>query len=222
MTRASARGLAVWVAWLALGCTKEVDPSAVGLAAGPPPANARAFLDEARRELADPERMPLRRGMQIDHEGLRQALLRLRSQHGAQVAVAYEAEIEALPAGEPPAAERFVEVAVFVLPAEPAARDVEAINWLLDEDVRATVQRELGTYLTLMMHHDVGMTTADIGVWMAFLRAAKPELRRCGGAGGKGLVLCLDYGDDVFVLDVERYEPAWVVTRLQWMQAREG
>jgi hypothetical protein len=217
-----ARAMGLWAcAWLVLGCTKEPGPVGADEAAGPPPANARAMLDEARRELADPDRMPLRQGMQIDQEGLRQALIRLRSQHGAQVAVAYQAEIDALPAGDPPAAERFVEVAAFVLPEEPAARDVEAINWLLDEDVRATTQRVLGTYVTLLMHRDVGMTTADIGIWMAFLRAAKPELRRCGEPGGTRLALCLDYGDDVFVLDVERQEPAWVVTRLRWMQARD-
>jgi hypothetical protein len=99
---------------------------------------------------------------------------------------------------------------------------VEAINWLFDADVRATVQRVLGTYLTLMMHRDVGMTTADIGIWMAFLRAAEPDLRRCGGTASAGLVLCLGYGSDVFVLDVARQEPAWVVTRLRWMQARGG
>jgi hypothetical protein len=100
-------------------------------------------------------------------------------------------------------------------------REVEAINWLFDEDVHQTVRRVLSTYLTLMMHRDVGMPTAEIGVWMAFLRAAEPELRRCGSPASKALVLCLDYGVDVFVLDVERQEPAWVVTRLQWMQARE-
>lgn len=205
---------------LALGCAK--DPGAATGDDAPPAANARALLDEARRELADPVRTPLRQGMQIDQEALRQALVRLRSQHGPQVAAAYGAGIEALPQGEPPAAGRFVEVASFELPNEPASRDVEAVSWLFDADVDMTVRRVLATYLTLMMHHDVGMTTAEIGVWMAFLRAAEPELRRCGGGEGTGLVLCLDYGVDVFVLDMERHEPAWVVTRLRWMQAREG
>lgn len=217
MTRRWGRAVAAW-AWLVLGCSKEPEPVDAVQVPGPPAANARAHFDEARRELADPERTPLREGMRIDQEALRQALLRLRSQHGAQLAVTYAAGIEALREGERPVAERFEEVAAFVLPAEPAARDVEAINWLFDADVRATAQRVLSTYLTLMMVHDVGMTTADIGVWMAFLRAAEPELYRCGGDAE--LVLCLDYGDDVFVLDVERQEPAWVVTRLQWMQAR--
>ena len=88
--------------------------------------------------------------------------------------------------------------------------------------MHATVQRALGTYVTLMMHRDLGLTTSDIGIWMAFLRAAKPELSRCGGTASAALVLCLDYGADVFVLDLERQAPAWVVTRLRWMQARQG
>lgn len=204
------------------GCGNEAGPSPAGTGEGPPAANARALLDEARRELADPERAPLRQGMRIDAEALRRAMVRLRSQHGAQVAEAYEAELAALPTGEPPAAGRFEEVAHFALPEDPAVRDVEAINWLFDADVRATVQRVLGTYLTLMMHRDVGMTTADIGIWMAFLRAAEPELRRCSEAVGTAVTLCLDYGADVFVLDVERRAPARVVTRLRWMQAAAG
>lgn len=212
----------VLVLALVPGCANDVDPSPASGTAGPPAANARALLDEARRELADPERAPLRQGMRIDSEALRQAMVRLRSQYGAQVAGAYEAELASLPAGEPPVAGRFEEVASFALPEDPAARDVEAINWLFDVDVRATVQRVLGTYLTLMMHRDVGMTTADIGIWMAFLRAAEPELRRCSAAVGTAVTLCLDYGSDVFVLDVERREPAWVVTRLRWMQAAAG
>jgi hypothetical protein len=179
------------------------------------------MLDEARRDLADPERSPLRHGMKIDQEALRQDVLRLRDQHGAQVAGAYQAGIEALPEREPPAAERFAEVATFVLPDDPAARDAESVNWLFDADVHATVQRALGTYVTLMMHHDLGLRMEDIGIWMSFLRAAKPELRRCGGTVDGGLVLCLDYGADVFVLDLQREAPAWVVTRLRWMQARE-
>lgn len=206
--------------WWVLGCGKGPAAGDEG-AAAPPAANARAVLDEARRELADPVRTPLRQGLRIDEDALLQAMVRLRTQHGPQVAVAYEAGIEALPQGEPPAAERFEEVANFALPDDPAARDVEAVSWLFDADVRVTVTRVLATYLTLMMHRDLGMAPTDIGVWMAFLRAAEPELRRCGGGEGAALVLCLDYGTDVFVLDMERREPAWVVTRLRWMQARE-
>jgi hypothetical protein len=203
---------------LAMGCGREPSPAA-GDAAGARPAAPRAMLDEARRELADPERTPLRRGLVLDAEGLRQALVRLRAEHGPQVAAAYQAGIDALPEGALPSAEGFGEVARFTLPDDPAARDVEAVNWLFDPDVRATVRRVLGTYLTLMMVHDMGMTTADVGVWMAFFHAAEPALRRCGGSSGAGLVLCLDYGSDVFVLDMERKGPAWVVTQLRWMQA---
>jgi hypothetical protein len=214
------RAWAVGLAGLVLGCARGPE-AGEGDAAPPSPANARAVLDEARRELADPVRTPLRQGMAIDQDALHHALLRLRAQHGPQVAAGYGASIEALPKGERPAAARFVEVARFELPDEPAARDVEAVSWLFDANVHETTRRVLSTYLALMMHHDVGMTTAQIGVWMAFLRAAEPVLRRCGGDEGPALVLCMDYGADVFVLDMERREPAWVVTRLRWMQARE-
>lgn len=222
MTRAWAVGMSVVLGpWVA--CSKT--PSATeggGEAQGPPAANARAMLDEARRGLADPERSPLRNGMELDQDALRQALLRLRSEHGAQLAVAYEASIGALPEDEPPAPERFTEVAAFEIPTEPAAREAEALNWVLDEDVRMTVQRVLATYLTLMMHHDVGMTNVQLGMWMAFLRAAKPEIERCGGTGSTSFAVCVDYGVDVFVIDMTRHEPAWIPTRLRWMQARQG
>jgi hypothetical protein len=221
MTRAWAVGLSLALG-LVVACTKEPSPTEGGEVQDPPAANARAMLDEARRELADPERSPLRSGMAIDEEALRQALLQLRAEHGAQLAVAYEASIAALPEDEPPAPERFTQVAAFEVPNEPAARDAEALNWVLDEDVRGTVRRVLGTYLTLMMHHDVGMTTAQLGVWMAFLHAAKPEIERCGGTGSTSFAVCVDYGVDVFVIDMARHEPAWVPTRLRWMQARQG
>lgn len=216
---ASARRLALALG-LAAACGKEPSATHGGQAEGPPAAHARAMLDEARRDLANPERSPLRDGMEIDEEALRQALLRLRAEHGAQLATAYEASIAALPEDEPPAPGRFTEVAAFLVPNEPAARDAEALSWVLDEDVHATVQRVLGTYLTLMMHRDVGMTTTQLGVWMAFLRAAKPELERCGGTASTRVAVCVDYGVDVFVIDLERYEPAWVATRLRWMQMR--
>ncbi|MCX4244682.1 hypothetical protein [Paraliomyxa miuraensis] len=208
--------LAGWVAML-MGCGSP-DPIASGEGVTPPAANARAVFDEARRELADAGRAPLRRGMEIDRDALHAALVDLRARHGVTLAEGYAASIEALPRGELPAAPQFSEVASFSLPDAAAARDVEAINWLFDEDVRHTVQRVVGTYLTLMMVEDVGMTTEQVGIWMAFLRAAKPELRRCGGQGS-ALSLCVDYGADVFVVDLVRQEPAWVATRLRWMQA---
>lgn len=214
------RGWALGVAMglgLGLGCGH---PKPSDHAAEAPAANARVVLDEARRELADPERVPLRRGMEIDGDRLHAALVELRARHGEAVAVAYDASIEALASGALPGAPRFSEVAAFSLPDDGAAREVEAINWLFDADVRQTAQRVLGTYLTLMMV-EAGMTTQEVGIWMAFLRAAEPELRRCGGQG-QGIVLCMDYGSDVFVLDVVRREPAWVVTRLRWMQAAGG
>jgi hypothetical protein len=220
MTRASAVGLHVALGLL-VACTKEPSATGDGEAQSPPAANARAMLDEARRELADPERSPVRSGMAIDEEALRQALLRLRAEHGTQLAVAYEASIAALPEGQLPAPERFTEVATFEVPSDPAARDAEALNWVLDQDVRATAQRVFGTYLTLMMHHHLGMATPQIGVWMAFLHAAKPQIERCGGAASSSFMLCVDYGVDVFVLEMARHEPAWVPTRLRWMQARQ-
>ncbi len=217
MTQARRWGLVLGLV-VGAGCRGDASPAAGGEAAPPPAANARALLDEARRELANHERTPLREGMKIDDEGLRQAMVRLRAQHGAQVAGAYAAEIEALPAGELPAAPRFQEVAAFTISAEPAAREVEALNWLFDADVQQTVSRVLGTYVTLMMVRDLGMASVEVGIWMAFLRAAKPELRRCGGDGNTQWMLCLDYGRDVFVFEVEREGPAWIVTRLRWMQ----
>lgn len=211
----------------ALGGCGAPSEVAEGAAQEPPAANARAVFDEARRELADPAHAPLRRGMQIDRDALHAALVDLRARHGARLAGGYAASIEALPSGDPPGPPGFAEVASFSLPDEAVGREVEAINWLFDVDVRHTVQRVVGTYLTLMMVQDVGMKTQDVGIWMAFLRAAEPELRRCGGQGqGQGqaqeLVLCLDYGADVFVLDMVRQEPAWVATQLRWMQAKAG
>jgi len=224
------RGRAQWAQWARWGCRLGVAiglwgcGSTPGAAEGPADAgadaagNARVVLDEARRELV--KRPGLRQGMQIDRDALLGVLKELRAQHGAQVAVAYDASLEALPQGEPPGG-RFTEVASFSLPDDPATRDVEAINWLFDADVEQTVRRVLSTYLALMMMKDAEMSTEEVGVWMAFVRAAEPELRRCGPQG-PGRRLCLDYGNDVFVLDMERKDPAWVVTRVRWMQAQHG
>src|SRR5688500_16083326 len=93
---------------------------------------------------------------------------------------------------------------------------------MLYDHVDATTQRVLGMHVTLMMNRGVGMTTADIGIWMGFLRAQKPELCRCDGPDRNRRALSLDFGDDVFQLKGEWQEPDMVVTRLQWMQARDG
>lgn len=196
---------------LAGACGSEPEPQAPG-GAGP-----RAALDKERRALADPEVYPLRAGMRIDDEALRQTLLRLRTEHGPQVAVAYAASIEALPAREPPAEPAFTEVVDHPLPDQPALRDAEALNWLFDADVHQTVQRAMATHLTLVMVQRLGMPTAEVGKWMLLLRAAEPTLSRCGEVEG-GTVVCLDYGADVFVLELSQRDPGWIVQRLRWWQ----
>ena len=187
------------------------------LDAGTPEAERpRTALDEARRGLSDAQRYPFRDGKKINEEALRANLMKLRERHGAQVALAYAASIEALPVAEAPAAP-FEEIAAFSLPDQPAARDVEAINWLFDRDVEETVRRSLSTYFALMSREQLEMPMRDLGVWMAFLRAAEPGLARCSPAPDD-LWLCLDYGADVFVFEMSRLGSAWIVQRLRWHQ----
>jgi len=200
---------------LSLACEGADEAGGEGVEGEPGP---REVLDAERKALADPERYPLRKGMRIEEEALRGVLMRLRGRHGPQVAVAYLATIEALPTMAMPSAPGFGEIGVFDLPDDPAARDVEAMNWLFDADVRQTAQRTLSTYLTLMMHQDLDLSAREIGVWMAFLRAAEPTLARCE-AGAEDLWLCMDYGADVFVLEMVRTDPGFVVRRVRWMQA---
>ncbi|MCA9656005.1 MAG: hypothetical protein H6712_02010 [Myxococcales bacterium] len=183
-------------------------------AAGPDP---RAALDRERRALTDPEVYPLRDGLEIDEEALRQTVLRLRTEHGPQVAVAYAASIDALPTRERPRT-GFRLIADQPLPDEPAMREAEAINWLFDADVHQTAMRALMTHLTIVMHQRLGLTPAKIGVWMAFLRAAEPTLTRCGEGPEGGVSLCVDYGADVFELDLRPRDPGWIVQRLRWWQ----
>lgn len=177
----------------------------------------RDALSKDRKALADPQVHRIRNGTQIDEDALRKAMLRLRSAHGPQLAVAYQASLEALPVQERPQPPAFVEIASLALPDAPAMRDVEAINWLFDEDVRATAYRALGTHLTIMMVQELDMSTHDVGLWMGFLRAAEPTLARCGRDGDVDL-LCMDYGVDVFVISLRRWDPGWIVERVQWQQ----
>ncbi|MEX1367544.1 MAG: hypothetical protein AB1Z98_30730 [Nannocystaceae bacterium] len=195
------------------GPASEPGPEAAGL------ADARAALDEQRRALVDSQQYPLRQGMTIDEEALRQTLLRMRAEHGPLVAVAYRASIDALPVGQPPGPPEFHEVAAFELPDEPAMREAEALNWLFDADVEQTARRLLSTYLTLVMHQQLELSPKDIGVWMAYLRAAEPTLRRCDETPER-VTLCVDYGDDVFVLELSSRKPGWIARRFRWLQRR--
>ncbi|MCH9682644.1 MAG: hypothetical protein K0V04_14510 [Deltaproteobacteria bacterium] len=213
-----------WLLGLALGsvsCGESPDadsPAATAkIGAGP-----RAALDEDRRQLADGRIHPVRDGMTVDEERLRGALRQLQGRHGPRVAAAWNQELEALPHAAAPADPEFTEVAVFAPPDQPAAHDAEALNWLLDPDVRTTAKRWLSTYLTLAMVEGLGFSTRQIGMWMALLRAAEPTLRRCGDGTPGGHWLCVGYGDDVFVLEMRHHAPAWTLARLRWMQRRSA
>ncbi|MEM7158377.1 MAG: hypothetical protein AAF799_36395 [Myxococcota bacterium] len=206
--------LGLWVCALACGGS-ESKPE--GDAGEPTSDDPRAALDQARTGLADPQRYPFRDGLKINEEALRATLMQLRERHGAQVAVAYAASIEALPTGDAPTAPQFEELAAFALPDDPAARDVEAMNWLFDRDVEETVRRSLSTYLALLSQNDLEMPIRDVGVWFAFLRAAEPTLKRCSPSPDD-LWLCLDYGADVFVFELSRLGSAWIVRKLRWHQ----
>lgn len=176
----------------------------------------REALNADREALADAQRYPVRNGIRLDGEALRRSVLALRTRHGAQVALAYDKTIDALPAGEQPPEPEFSEVAHFEPPDEPALRDVEAMNWLFDESIEQTASRALFTYLPMVMMEE-GLSSAEVGMWFGFLRAAKPAVTRCSG-DGKELRVCLDYGVDVFVFEMRRVGSAWIVGRLRWMQ----
>ncbi len=199
----------------AVGCGDPSSPAAtVGDAAGSP----RAALDEDRRQLADPQRYPLRDGMTIDPDGLQTAWQQLRARHGPQVAIAYQRGLDALPVQDPPTAPTFTEVVAFSPRNDAPVRDAEALQWLMDVDVHASARRWLSTYLTLAMVQDLGLSSREVGVWMGFLRTAEPTLHRCGGEAPDAPWLCVGYGDDVFVLEMARHSPGWTLARLRWMQ----
>ena len=176
LTRLVAAGLLL----ATLSCGGEAETSSKAEAGTPEAERPRTALDEARRGLSDAQRYPFRDGKKINEEALRANLMKPRERHGAQVALAYAASIEALPVAEAPAAP-FEEIAAFSLPDQPAARDVEAINWLFDRDVEETVRRSLSTYFALMSREQLEMPMRDLGVWMASPDAA-PHPTTCGCA----------------------------------------
>ena len=65
-------------------------------------------------------------------------------------------------------------------------------------------------------------TTADIGLWLGFFYAARPQVSRCG-VGPGGLSLCIDYGArDVIEVEMVPDRELWVGRRLTWWTRREN
>lgn len=177
-------------------------------------------MDEWRRTLADPDKYPVRSGMKINPEAMRRAMLDGRDLHREAIEKAITASAAALPEGKAPGEARYDVLGTFDIAGEQGPREVEGIQAALAADVSVTAQQFASRYLPILMRQDMGMDTAEIGMWLAFLNTARPGVTRCEQSE-RALTLCLDYGGlDVLVVDNERVEELWVPVRVQWLHRR--
>jgi hypothetical protein len=165
-----------------------------------------------RRTLADPAAFAIRDGMKVDEGALMAAMSRGRAAHRERLARRWEAELRALGEVAAPREPEYRTV-MTIRVAELGTRETEGMTQLADSGLRATLGRTLGMYLPISMMQELGMTTADVGGWMAFFAMAEPEVARCGDA------LCMSYGGlDVLVCSLGQHDGTAVVETIRWMQ----
>ena len=167
-----------------------------------------------RRRLADPAAFAIRTGMKLDEATFRSAALQARDEFGERLTKRWETEVRALPEMRPPTAPEYRSVLEVKIPDEPLARSSELVMQLGDRGLQGTLRRSLSMYLPIAMTRDLGMSTAEMGRWLAFLGLAEPASMRCGTDA-----LCMSYGGlDVFVFSTGRHDGSPLVERVQWWQ----
>ena len=175
-------------------------------------------IDTFRVALADPAKHRLREGLKLDEDALRAALDSFRAEHHELLEQRFLASVAALPRSEAPASPAFG--LVVELPGGELDGFAEAtrLNWQLDPDATKLALTNIGMTLPILMSHHLGMTTADIGRWMTFLRAAKPAIGVCKRSDTE-VTVCVSYGGlDVFLVSLQAGGGAWGLSALSWQQ----
>jgi hypothetical protein len=185
----------------------------------PAAATDDAPLTQFQRDLADPAKYPIRKGMEIDEGAFRTAIAQAKDKHTGEVQRRFDASIAALPSGNVPSTSTHDERASLELPDDPDGREFGTMFWAIDADVERLVRRTASMYLSIAMTQ-AGFSMEKVSVWLAFFHTASPVTTRCEQSADS-LAVCLDYGGmDVLVVDLVPHGHAWVCRRLRWMQQK--
>lgn len=186
--------------------------------AEPPPVEAEPFV-EFRRELADPDRHPIRKGRHIDLEGLRAPLTRYMDEHAADVDRAIRESARALGRSPVPKEPSYVRACGAAEEVLEGFAEVARGFILRRPDAGVLARGLLGASLPLCMTQDLGMTSGDVGAWMTFFSLAEPDVRLCEDVNDV-IGVCLWYGEpDVLVARLMHgTDGAWTPIALEWWQ----
>jgi hypothetical protein len=192
----------------------------VPLLLAPPawPKSVQEEIDAFRSSLADPARFPLRHGLQLDIDALRQAIDRFALAHADALDAVFQKALADLPVRQPPTAPAYTERATASPELVATAAAVGHFAYTFRPEPESVTKSSVGTVLPVLMSTSLGMPTSEISGWIGFFQAAKPSLGLCGRTEQR-VSLCMDYGgQDVFVLDLERDQGVWAPAGLAWWQ----
>jgi hypothetical protein len=173
---------------------------------------------EFRKDLADNDKYPLRRGNALNIEALKSAVLKVRAENSVKLLQEYDTSYQSLPRRAAPHNRDYEQILFkqeFNFP-----KDSMAAYATLYPDIRKMAKLMLSSLLPLTLSGELGFSVSQIGNWMAFLTLAEPVLYRCD-TDGKYVTVCLDYGGlDIFQLGFATEENIPIVKHLSWYRRK--
>ena len=178
-----------------------------------------AEVEQLRADIARPDRYPIRQGLQIDGDRVKQALLSFASAQRGLLDARFAAELRALPTTSAPASPEYgtvLEIRGDDLESQSMVESMTA-EYVLDPNPERLAQRAMFMLLPIYMSR-VGMTMANVSSWLGFFHVARPQVSSCGGDATHA-VICIDYGGlDVLLVRLAVRGPAWVPELMSWQQ----
>lgn len=177
-------------------------------------------IERFREDLADPARFPVRDGLMIDTELLKDAIRGFADEHRALLRERLAASEAALVPGAQPAEPAYERLGAASDAAVVDFGPMVALLEVLDPDIPGVVRRTLSVAVPSILIEELSAPPDVIGLWLGYLSTARPTWRACGRTERR-LTVCADYGGlDVFVVELVRSESLWTPAAVAWWQRR--
>lgn len=199
-------GLGVFFCWLlpARGAEPEADP-------------VQAF----RQRLADPERLAVRDGDELDLEAVVLQMEAFLDEHGALLRRRFAASLEDIPRGEMPDRGRHEQVAVFDEGRQPDGKKHLRLNALLAPEAKIAVRRALNMWLVPHMVGNHDWNHRQAGSWIGFLDMAEPSWRLLQRSDEQVLLLADYGGQDLFIAKLVPHQGIWIAETIAWWRPKK-
>jgi hypothetical protein len=175
-------------------------------------------IADFRRDLANNEKFPLRRGNTVDLGELQKAVLSTRTANAAMLQKQYDESYKSL-AAKPSPDEKKYEL-IFENRDFAHLKDNLSVYGTFFPDVKRLTQMILTSVMPMSLSRDLGFNMTQVGAWIAFLGMAEPEWYACGTDAAYATI-CLSYGDlDIFKIVLKVENGAADLLQVSWYRRK--